>query len=292
MNWLQLILNYMTAQSVLVPNRDYINTTNGRIVRINEGKVKIHAFQPAQYVVSTYIIELPSKLVVIDFQISPADAANFLQYARTLNKPIDHGILTHYHFDHWLGVESFENTTPIYALPETIGQLRDVYVNGRENAFKTKAAEFLKYLKPIDLGLKVMDGVEFYFEKIAATENPYSLMVRLPAFSVMVAGDLVNNQRHVYLAEVSDFSRWISTLEAFLKTYPYRNVLVGHGDPSGPQQIRENIEYLNFVRNIANNFKSLAQYRASILKQYPSYPNEGIVDCPFTNFNCIFGVFQ
>lgn len=260
---------------------------------MNEGIVKVHAFKPTQYVVSSYIIELPTRLVVIDFQTNVADSGNLLNYALSLNKAIEMGILTHYHFDHWVGVKTFTDAKiPIFALNETVEQLRGFYVNGGPNPFQTAAADFLNFVRPISLGSRIIDGVEFSFEKVVGGENPITLITRLPAFSVISVGDLVGNQIHAYMPEVTDFKEWLSVLDFFLQKYPYRNILVGHGDPSAPEQIKQTIEYLTYVRDIANTFKTLDGYRASILKRYPNFPNTPIINCAFSGFNCIRGNFS
>lgn len=294
MYWFILVIlfgyfNDSLAHYYFYSNREYLNITGATIVKMNEGNVKIHAYKPTQYVVSSYIIELPTKLVVIDFQISPVASANMLQYARSLNKSIDRGILTHYHFDHWNGVETFKDI-PIYAMNETINQIRNFYVNGRDNQYKTRASDFLNYVKTAKLGSEIIDGVEFVFEKIIDGENPFTMTTRLPAYSVLAVGDLIYNQRYAYVAEVQDYNRYFSTLKTFGRFYPYRNILIGHGDPAGPKQIKETYEYLAYVRNVASKYKTLAEYRASILNRYPNYPNKPIIDCPFTNMNCPYGI--
>lgn len=291
MNWFQYCYYYFFGQMYLNSNREYFNTTTASIVRMNEGNVRIHAYKPNQYIVSSYIIELPTKLVIIDFQAVTADATNFLQYARSLNKPIDRGILTHYHFDHWFGADVFKNIAPIYAMSDTINQIRTFYVNGRDNPNKIKAADFVNYVRTATLGVEVIDGVQFSLERITGGENPFTMLIRLPAYSTIAVGDLVYNQRYVYVAETQDFNQWFTILNSFLRYYPYRNILIGHGDPAGPQQLRETIEYLIYVRDVANNYKTLPEYRNAILSRYPNYANKRIIDCPFTNLNCAYGIF-
>ena len=292
MNWFQYFLYYFLGEHYLNSNRDYLNTESASIIRMTERNVRIHAYKPNEYIVSSYIIELPTKLVIIDFQLVPTDAANFLQYAQSLNKPIERGILTHYHFDHWAGAEVFKNVAPIYAMNDSINQIRNFYVNGRNSSYKTKAAEFVSYARMATLGCEYIDSVQFCLERVKGGENPFTMIIRLPSYSVLAVGDLVYNQRYVYVGELLDFNDWYSLLNYFLNKYPYRNILIGHGDPSGPLQIKETIEYLNFVRDIANNYKTLNEYRGVILSKYPNYTNKAIIDCPFTDLKCPYGIIN
>jgi glyoxylase-like metal-dependent hydrolase (beta-lactamase superfamily II) len=277
--------------SIINTDREFINLDDASIIKINKGNVIIHAYKPLKYIVSSYIIELPTKLVIIDFQSNPNDGYNFYKYALSLNKTIERSILTHYHYDHWNGVECFQELAPIYSLNETFDQIRDYYVFGRPNYYQDIGANLLFYLKPIILGSETIDGVQFRFEKIDGGENPNTLIISLPDHQVVAVGDLVYNKFHAYLAETNDFSQWISILKSFQIKYPYKNILIGHGDPATNEQYQETIDYIEFVRNIANIFKNLADYRASILSKYPDYFNQAIINCPFTNLDCLYGIF-
>ena len=98
---------------------------NATVTKISEvSNVIIHAFMPIPYVTTTYIIELPTRIVVIDFQLLPEAIVNFQRYALSLNKPVDRCFLTHYHFDHFNGAPQWRNICPIYALQETINEMR------------------------------------------------------------------------------------------------------------------------------------------------------------------------
>ena len=286
-----LSLIFMILVGHAYGSREIINANNATIIKIHEGNVKIHAFKPNSYIVSTYIVELPKKLVLFDLQYFVNDAKNYLDYARSINKPIDRIILSHYHVDHWGGAEVFNNVAPIYALRESINELRQVYVNGLPNAFRDKAINLLKYIKRASLGKEIIDGVLFRFERILNAEVPFTLVTTLSRQQVIVTSDLVSNNYHSYVAEVKDFSTWISVLRYFKKNYPYRNVLVGHGDPANASAYDDNIEYLRFVRNVKSKTTNLADYRAAVLAKYPDFPNKVIVDCPFTGLNCRLGKF-
>lgn len=292
MNWFQYILYCLLGEVYLNSNRTYFNTSTASIILIKERNIRIHAYKPNEYIVSSYIIELPTKLVIIDFQTLAEDAADFLKYAQSLNKTIDRGYLTHYHFDHWTGADEFKNIAPIYALNESINQIRNFYANGRENIYKTKATEFVKYVQTATLGCEYIDSVKFCLEKVTGGENPFTMIIKLPSYSVMAVGDLVCNQDYAYLGELHDFNDWFSILNNFLKGFSYKNILIGHGDPSGPPQIKETIKYLTFVRDVANNYKTLEEYRTVILKEFPNYAYKPMIDCPFTNFSCPYGEIE
>ncbi len=291
MNFFHFIYELLIGQFIYVSNREYFNISTANIVRITEGNVKLHAFKPLSYVVSSYIVELPTKLVIFNLQVLETDAQNFLEYAQSLKKPIEKCILSHYHFDHWVGAKVFKNITTVYALNETIEQIRQFYTLGRENAFQNDALDLLTHIKPMSVTGEKIDGVQFYYEKIFGAENPITMITRLPDQKTLISGDLVYNKFHNYVGEVKDFRIWLSILRYFQKAYPYRNVLLGHGDPGNATSYEETIEYLEFVRNVASTFKTLPEYRQSITNKYPTYLNVPIVNCPFTNSSCPYGIW-
>ncbi|CAF0912895.1 unnamed protein product [Brachionus calyciflorus] len=264
---------------------------NSTVIKIYEENVVLHAFKPEPYVVSSYVVELKSKLIVFDMQYETQNAKNFLDYCKTLNKPIDRIILSHYHFDHWLGASVFKDEAPIFALNETIDQINEIYIKRKENGFKLAAVDFLKYVKVIKEHSENIDGVEFIFEKILNGENPITLITRMPCIKTMIVGDLVYNKFYMYVGEVVNIDTWIAVLEYFQTNFLYNHILVGHGDPVGQTAFYENINYLKYVKSVSENFKTLDEYRSSIFQKYPNYGNPGIVNCPFTNFTCPYGTF-
>lgn len=131
-------------------------------------------------------------------------------------------------------------------------------------------------------------------KKIQGGENSNTLVISLPAQYVVFIGDLVLNKRHLYLAETTDYGQFITILQKLQISYPYRNLLSGHGRPADNSIIQSNIEYIDFVRNVANTFKTQSQYVAALTNRYPANPPyeymPGIIQCPFTAPNCSLGL--
>jgi glyoxylase-like metal-dependent hydrolase (beta-lactamase superfamily II) len=86
------------------------------------GGVKIHAFiSPEAFLSnSTWIIEGPSELVVVDGQFVVPYAQWFRGYVNSLLKPINRVYLSHEHPDHFFGISGAFPDVPVHALQETI----------------------------------------------------------------------------------------------------------------------------------------------------------------------------
>ena len=198
--------------------------------------------------------------------------------------------MTHAHFDHFNGAPQWTNICSIFALQESINDLRYLSSQSRYN-FKPSADILLRFIQPLpSLKPQTIDGVLFNFEHLRGGEMNNSLIISLPKQQAFFPADNAYNQRHNYVAEVTDFSEYILMLQNFQKNYPYRNMLPGHGLPTNFTVLQSNIEYINFVRNVANIKKTKEEYVAILLKRYPNYPPD-FVDCPFTASNCTLGIF-
>ena len=98
----------------------------GNIIRTFklDSQVTVHQFIGQTLIdVSSYVIELPTKLVIFDAQFVLSDANELLTLTKTLRKPIDRIVISPAHPDHHLGSDVFKNIAPIYALEETIREI-------------------------------------------------------------------------------------------------------------------------------------------------------------------------
>ncbi len=209
----------------------------------------------------------------------------------SLNKPVERCLLTHAHFDHFLGVSQWKNACSVYALQETIDQMRNL-ASTTDYQFTSAVSDILTYIQPLSsLNPVLIDNVCFLFERFQNAENNFTLTVSLPLQSTVFTADIILNKKHLYLPETRDYSVYIAVVRSFQQRYPYRNVLVGHGKPSDASVYQEVIDYLDLVRNVvAVNYKKADEYTAFLTNRYPSYDNTFVVDCPFKNPNCTLGI--
>ena len=81
----------------------------GSVSITDRGGVKIHTYTSPEngLLVTTQLIELPSQIIAIDAQYGLPHAAEAVEYARSLGKPISRLYVTHEHPDHFFGAATF-----------------------------------------------------------------------------------------------------------------------------------------------------------------------------------------
>jgi glyoxylase-like metal-dependent hydrolase (beta-lactamase superfamily II) len=247
-----------------------------------DDKVTIHHYEsPIPILVSSYIIELPTKLVIFDTQFILPAASEVLLHARSLNKTIDRVIISHSHPDHYFGLEVFKNVAPIFALDETIREIASsVYYainrnKGSLDGLIPNVATFPNRIQ--NEGPEVIDGILFNFLKIQKTESPNTLVLVLPFQRSMFVGDIVFNNVHFYLAE-KNFENWISVLKSFQRDFLFFNIFQGHGTPTTTLKLQDSINYLDYARQAYNSSKNFEAFKNLMVNRFPDYKLQMILD--------------
>ncbi len=100
-----------------------------------------------------------------------------------------------------------------------------------------------------------------------------------PSLRLLVAGDVVYNRTHMYLAETSTASRreWIATLTKLKDLDPLR-VIAGHKQPDGtddPTDIDESIQYLTDFNDAETRTTTPTDLYRAVLQGHPRRANPG-----------------
>lgn len=255
----------------------------GKVVSIQiDDKVTIHHYETSfPILINSYIIELPTKLVIFDAQFILPAANELLLHARSLNKPIDRIVISHSHPDHYFGLEVFTNVAPIYALDETIREIAMTayyYIGKNKQTLKELVPIYATFPTRVQREVtEIIDGVTFNFMRIQRTEASNTLVMILPAQRSMFVGDLVFNEVHYYLAE-RNFDSWMNTLKDFQRDFLFFNIFQGHGTPTTTLKLQDSIDYLEFAKQaylLSPNFKA---FKTTIVQKYPTYKLDSILD--------------
>jgi glyoxylase-like metal-dependent hydrolase (beta-lactamase superfamily II) len=281
-----IILFTLMFLTIHVSNGAVINNpmiAYGKVVSIQiDDKVTIHHYETSfPILINSYIIELPTKLVIFDAQFILPAANELLVHARSLNKPIDRIVISHSHPDHYFGLEVFTNVAPIYALDETIREIAMTayyYIGKNKQTLKELVPIYATFPTRVQREVtEIIDGVTFNFMRIQRTEASNTLVMILPAQRSMFVGDLVFNEVHYYLAE-RNFDSWINTLKDFQRDFLFFNIFQGHGTPTTTLKLQDSIDYLDFAKQaylLSPNFKA---FKTTIVQKYPTYKLDSILD--------------
>lgn len=198
-------------------------------------------------------------VVVFDTLGTPPLAEKMLHLIRKITRqPIKLVIVSHYHADHYYGVQVFKQQgAEIWAHRNAEGQTRTEnaalrfeqrkevlfpWVN--ENTKLTEADKFLEGDTDFELG-----GVHFNIRHVGPAHSDEDLAMLVKEDRVLYAGDLVFKGRVPFVGE-ADSKAWLNSLDKLIALKP-RVLVPGHGAASTTplKDLTLTRDYLNFVRS-------------------------------------------
>jgi glyoxylase-like metal-dependent hydrolase (beta-lactamase superfamily II) len=198
-------------------------------------------------------------VVVFDTLGTPPLAEKMLQLIRKITRqPIKLVIVSHYHADHYYGVQVFKaQGAEIWAHRAAEGQTRTEnaalrfaqrkevlfpWVN--ENTKLTEADKFLEGDTDFELG-----GVHFNIRHVGPAHSDEDLAMLVKEDRVLFAGDLVFKGRVPFVGE-ADSRAWLNSLDKLIAMKP-RVLVPGHGEASTTplKDLTLTRDYLLFLRS-------------------------------------------
>jgi glyoxylase-like metal-dependent hydrolase (beta-lactamase superfamily II) len=242
--------------------------------------LRIHTFTAPEegWLVTSHIVELPRRLLVVDAQYTLAFAKEVARYAAALNKPIDRLYVTHYHPDHLMGAAAFD--APLLTLAsvaDKIGLAGDRVAREEHEKVGDDVPDHARMPdRRVDEGEEVIDGVRVVHMRLRQAETEDALVIALPGSGAIIVQDLVYDRSHLFLGE-RDFDGWRAALRAF-RALPYVLVLPGHGFPGGPELYDRMLDYLDFAEDALKAAADRDDFKRRILDRFPDYGARKVLD--------------
>jgi glyoxylase-like metal-dependent hydrolase (beta-lactamase superfamily II) len=197
--------------------------------------IKVFTSLDDQFWTNSVIIEGTHEVMLVDAQLTKTNAERVLQEIREINKPLSLIYITHEHADHFLGLEVFKEAYPrvrIIANSGVVGRINKVY---REKIDKWKTILGSGATSQV-VAIEKFDGSSLRFEnaKIEVLRNiqgdtDENTMLWIPEQRILITGDVLFNDMHVYTAETDSKARerWLNSLEKIRELKP-SVVIPGH----------------------------------------------------------------
>ena len=197
--------------------------------------IKVVTSLDDQFWVNSVIIEGTNEVMLVDAQLTKTNAERVLQEIKETKKPLSIIYITHEHADHFLGLEVFKEAYPgvrIIATPAVVDRINRVY-QGKIDKWKKilgpSAASHVVAIEKFD-----GDFIEFESSKIQVFKNVQgdtddNTMLWIPGQRILIAGDVVVNNTHLYTAETDSKARekWLNSLQKIKELEP-SVVVPGH----------------------------------------------------------------
>jgi hypothetical protein len=249
---------------------------------------KFHTFHGIS---NSHIIETANELRLIDTQMIFPMAKGVKKYIAGLGKPLKQVILSHNHPDHWFGAEIFAGDAPIATSANVMADLKSGgtrYIKIMQKNPKMKGITPTEVIKPteeIALGKQTWDGLEVIVEEIADQEAHHSLLIKIPAYGIMIGQDLFYNRFFLVASERSRNKNWQKVLASLQanEAKTYKTLLVGHGKNGGPDILAQDIEYLKALEATMEKGLSKEETKKSMIAQFPKKGGRGMLGISMRN---------
>ena len=203
--------------------------------------IKVVTSLDDQFWTNSVIIEGTHEVMLVDAQLTKTNAERVLHEIKEAKKPLSIIYITHEHADHFLGLEVFKEAYPgvrIIASPAVVDRINNVYQQKIDKWQKILGSGATSHV--VDIEKFEDDSIEFEGSKIKVVKSvrgdtDENTMLWIPGQRILIAGDVLFNNMHVYTAETDSEARgkWLASLQKVRELNP-SFVVPGHSKVGAP----------------------------------------------------------
>ena len=222
--------------------------------------------------------------VLVDAFLSTKQTSALADWVAARGKNLTTIYITHGHGDHWFGLgtllERFPNAKAV-ATQSTVGVMRQ-HASPEAHAqweagFPGAIPDRLVIADELVGDVITLEGHELVAVELGHTDTDFTTCLHVPSIGLVVAGDAVYNDVHVYLVESNHETRkeWIAALDKIEALHP-RAVVASHKRPErddDPKNIEETRQYIRDFDRLAETTTSTQELYDRMLELYPNRVN-------------------
>ncbi len=212
--------------------------------------MKVFTSPDDQFWVNSVIIEGEREVMLVDAQLAKTSAERVLQEIKETKKPLSIIYITHEHADHFLGLEVFREAYPrvrIIANSAVVDRINKVYQEKVDKWKKILGPGATSQVVPIgkfDGNFIKFESSEIEVVKHIQGDTDENTMLWIPGQRVLIAGDVVINNMHLYTAETDSKARgkWLNSLNKIRELKP-SVVIPGHSKVGAPLDAKTAVDF-------------------------------------------------
>jgi glyoxylase-like metal-dependent hydrolase (beta-lactamase superfamily II) len=225
--------------------------------------------------------------ILVDTFLSVEHSKELVEWVAGSGKNLTTIYITHAHGDHFLGLkfllDGFPNarafaTAHVVALMQD--QIKPDFIRSFwELRFPGQVPTQLALPEVLGGNTLNLEGESLFVVELGHTDTSHTTALHVPSMGLVVSGDAVYNNTHLYLAECDEKARlqWLSALDKIEALDP-RVVVAGHGvlEPdSSPRHIEETRRYIHDFNGSVANTSTAAELFGKMLTLHPNRVNPG-----------------
>jgi glyoxylase-like metal-dependent hydrolase (beta-lactamase superfamily II) len=223
--------------------------------------------------------------VLVDAFMTTKQADTLADWVAASGKNLTTIYITHGHGDHWFGIgsllERFPNSRAV-ATSDVIKVMRqhaspEILEHVWKASYPGQIPDRLVIADELKGNIIDLEGHDLVAVSLGHTDTDHTTCLSVPSIGLVVAGDAVYNDVHLYLAESNTKSRreWLSALDKIKSLNP-RTVIAAHkrpGIPDNPKIIEETRKYILDFDRLAEMTTTAQDLYDKMLELYPNRVN-------------------
>jgi glyoxylase-like metal-dependent hydrolase (beta-lactamase superfamily II) len=203
--------------------------------------IKVSTSPDDQFWTNSVIVEGVHEVMLVDAQLTKTSAEKVLQQIKETKKPLSIIYITHEHADHFLGLEVFKEAYPrvgIIATSAVVDRINKVYqekIDKWKKILDSGATSHAVAISKLDGNFITFESSKIEVLKNIQGDTDENTMLWIPGQRILIAGDVVVNNVHVYTAETDSKARgkWLNALQKIRELKP-SVVIPGHSKVGVP----------------------------------------------------------
>jgi glyoxylase-like metal-dependent hydrolase (beta-lactamase superfamily II) len=247
--------------------------------------IKVFTSPDDQFWANSVIIEGAREVMLVDAQLTKTNAERVLQEIRETKKPLSIIYITHEHADHFLGLEVFREAYPsvrIIANSAVVDRINNAYLEKIDKWKKilgSGATSHVVVIEKFDGNSINFEGSEIEVLKNIQGDTDENTILWIPGQGILITGDVVFNDMHVYTAETDSTARakWLNSLNKIRELKP-AVVIPGHSKVGASLDASTAVDFTeNYLLAFDEELKKAKDADSLINTMKEKFPSSGLL---------------
>jgi glyoxylase-like metal-dependent hydrolase (beta-lactamase superfamily II) len=247
--------------------------------------IKVFTSPEDQFSVNSVIVEGDREVMLVDAQLTKTSAEKVLEEIQETKKPLSMIYITHEHADHFLGLEVFKRAYPaveIIATSAVVERINKVYrekLDKWQKLLASGASSQVVEISKFDGSYFDFEGSKIQVIKDIQGDTDQNTMLWIPGQRILLAGDVVFDDIHVYTAETDSNARakWLDTLRKVGELNP-SVVVPGHGKAGAALDASTAVDFTARYLHVFEEELKTAQDAESLINAMKArFPSAGLL---------------